>query len=63
MNHEELKAGLDAANATVDKIKTEIQALKDAIANAGNVPAEVQAAAEALFSNLQSADDMNPDAE
>lgn len=58
----ELLAGLQAANAKVDKIKTEIQALKDAVANSTNVPAEIEAAANQLFTNLQSADDMNPDA-
>lgn len=61
MTQEELKTALDLANAKVDKIKTEIQALKDAIVNAGNVSPEVEAAANQLFTNLQTADDMNPD--
>lgn len=62
MNHQELADALNTANTKVDKIITEIQALKDALANADNVPAGVQDAATALFSNLQVADDLNADA-
>lgn len=61
--HEELLAGINSANTKVDKIKTEIQALKDAVANSNNVPAAVEEAANQLFTNLQSADDMNEDAQ
>lgn len=62
MTNAELKDLLTAANAKVDKIKTEIQALKDLVANSGNVPQDVVDAVNALGTNLQSADDLNPDA-
>ena len=62
MTNEELKNLLVDANAKVDKIKTEIQALKDLVAASENVPQDVVDAVNALGSNLQSADDLNPDA-
>jgi chromosome segregation ATPase len=62
MTNQELKDLLVAANAKVDKIKTEIQALKDLVANSGNVPQDVVDAVNALGTNLQSADDLDPDA-
>lgn len=62
MTQEELAQQLTDANAKVDKIKTEIQALIDAVANSANVSQAVQDAASALAANLQSADDMNQDA-
>lgn len=62
MTNEELVTQLGDMNAKVDKIKTEIQALKDAIANAANVPQAVIDAANQLATNLQAADDLNPDA-
>jgi len=61
MTNEELKTLLVDANAKVDKIKTEIQALKDLVAGSSNVPQDVVDAVNALGSNLQSADDLNPD--
>jgi len=62
MTNAELKDLLVAANGKVDKVKTEIQALKDLVANSANVPQDVIDAVNALGSNLQSADDLNPDA-
>jgi hypothetical protein len=62
MTNEELKSLLVDANAKVDKVKTEIQALKDLVAASANVPQDVVDAVNALGSNLQSADDLNPDA-
>jgi len=62
MTDAELKDLLVAANEKVDKIKTEIQALKDLVAASENVPQDVVDAVNALGSNLQSADDLNPDA-
>jgi len=62
MTDAELKDLLVTANEKVDKIKTEIQALKDLVAASENVPQDVVDAVNALGSNLQSADDLNPDA-
>jgi len=61
MTQEELKTLLEASNAKVDKIKGEIQTLIDAVNNSTNVPQDIQDAANALATNLQSADDMNAD--
>lgn len=62
MTQQELETKLAAANTQMGKVRTEIQALKDAIASAGNVPASVEAAANQLFATIQLADDDNPDA-
>ena len=62
MTNAELKDLLVASNAKVDKIKTEIQALKDLVAASDNVPQDIVDAVNALGANLQSADDLNPDA-
>jgi prophage DNA circulation protein len=62
MTNEELVASLTSANAKVDKIKTEIQALIDIVAGSQNVPQAVVDAVNTLAGNLQSADDLNPDA-
>ena len=60
MTNEELKALLVDANTKVDKIKAEIQALKDLVANSTGVPQDVVDAVNALGTNLQSTDDLNP---
>ncbi len=59
MGQKELQAQLEKANADLDAIKTEqadtntkIQALKDALANAGTVTPELQAAADALTAKI-----------
>lgn len=64
MNQEELLAQINAANAKTEKIIGEITALKTAVENASvhDVSPEVQAALNQLLSNLQVADDLNPDA-
>jgi chromosome segregation ATPase len=62
MTNAELKDLLIAANGKVDKVKTEIQALKDLVAASENVPQDVVDAVNALGTNLQAADDLNPDA-
>lgn len=62
MTNEELITQLGIMNTKVDKIKGEIQALKDAVANADNVPQAVIDATNQLATNLQAADDLNPDA-
>jgi hypothetical protein len=61
MTNEELLALLLADDAKVEKIITEIQALKDLVAGSSNVPQDIVDAVNALGSNLQSADDLNPD--
>lgn len=63
MTDQELQLQLEAMNAKVDKIKTEIQALIDAITASSDVPQSVVDAANTLAANLQTADDLNPDAE
>ena len=62
MEYQELADQLTAMNVVVDKIKTEIQVLIDAIGNADDVPQTVIDAANALAVNLQTADEMNTDA-
>ncbi len=62
MNHEELAAKLNAYAAQLAKVKTEVQALKDAITNADNVPLSVVDAANAVGVALGEVDDLNPDA-
>lgn len=62
MNNAELTAKLDAQTTRVNKIITEIQALKVIIANADNVPQNVIDAVARLDAATQAADDQNPDA-
>jgi len=57
----ELAGNLTALTAVVTKIATEVQALKDALANA-EIPAEAQAALDNLSAALKAVDDINPDA-
>lgn len=52
-------AKLAEANARLDTIISEIQALKDAIA-AGATPEEVAIAVDALLGKITVADDLNP---
>lgn len=62
MDNTELVTKLDAQTARLTKIQTEIQALKDAIANAGNVPQSVIDAVDRLDAAMTATDDLNPDA-
>jgi len=62
MNHEELTAKLNAYATQLAKVKAEVQALKDAITNASEVPQTVVDAANAVGVALGEVDDLNPDA-
>lgn len=61
MNQQELQAALEAANAKIDKIVTEVQNLITAVQTAGNTTPEVDAAVASLQAKLQGLDDLNPD--
>lgn len=63
MTQQELAQQLDALTTQTTKIKAEVQALLDAIANAGNVSPEVQTAVDNLKAAIQGVDDLNPDAQ
>lgn len=62
MTNAELLDLLLADDAKVDKIVTEIQALKDLVAASQNVPQDIVDAVNSLGTKLQAADDLNPDA-
>ena len=62
MTNAELLQLLLADDAKVEKIITEIQALKDLIAASQNVPQDIVDAVNNLGTKLQAADDLNPDA-
>lgn len=62
MTNQELLDKLTAANTKVDKIITEIQALKDLVNQTPNVPQNIVDAVNDLESKLQAADDLNEDA-
>jgi DNA repair ATPase RecN len=47
--------------AKLEKVRTEVQNLKDAVANAGNVDPEIEAALGRLDAALTAVDDINPD--
>lgn len=63
MNNEELLQKLTDANTKVDKITTEIQALKDLVTGTPDVPQNIVDAVTALEAKLQAADDLNEDAQ
>lgn len=62
MTNEELLAKLTGANAKVDKVITEIKALKDLVTTTPDVPQNIVDAVTTLESKLQQADDENEDA-
>lgn len=62
MTNQELAGKLEAANTKVDKIITEIQALKNLVNTTPNVPQNIVDAVASLESKLQAADDLNEDA-
>ncbi len=62
MTNAELLALLLADDAKVDKIITEIQALKDQVNANPNVPQDIVDAVNSLGTKLQTADDLNADA-
>ena len=57
----ELAGVVTTLSEKVTKIAVEVQALKDALVNV-EIPAEAQNALDALSTQLQSLDDVNPDA-
>lgn len=58
----ELTDKINSLTSKVNKVATEIQALKDALANQPGVTPELQAAVDSLDAAITSADDLNPDA-
>jgi chromosome segregation ATPase len=62
MGNEEVLAKLTSANAKVDKVITEVQALKDLVNTTPAVPQPIVDAVNALESKLQQLDDLNEDA-
>jgi phage-related minor tail protein len=62
MNFDELAAQLLTYASQLAKVKTEVQALKDTIANTANVPQNVIDAANAVGAALGEVDDLNQDA-
>lgn len=53
---------IDALTTQLGKIATEVQALKDAVANSENVSPEVEAALANLVTAVSGVDDLNTDA-
>lgn len=53
---------IDGLTTQLGKISTEVQALKDALANQENVSPEVEAALGRLEAAVTGVDDLNPDA-
>lgn len=53
---------LNTVVTQLEKVQTEIQALKDAAENDGNVSPELQAAIDRVVSAAQATDDLNEDA-
>lgn len=62
MTNEELATLLTQLNAQVDKVKAEILALQALVTSLNNVPQPVVDAVNTLAANIQTADDLNPDA-
>lgn len=63
MTNEEAVARIEANTQRLVKIQGEIQKLKDAINNAGDVSPEVAAALDALDAAVAATDDLNEDAQ
>jgi len=61
MKVSELAGVLTILDTEVQKIGTEVQALKDALANV-DLPADAQTALNNLTTHLKAVDDLNPDA-
>lgn len=63
MTTQEATQKIESLNTQVEKIKTEVQTLIDAVNNnPGTIPAEVETAINKLAATVQGVDDMNPDA-
>lgn len=56
----ELAAIIDGLNTKVEKVRVEVQALKDSLSNV-DLPADAQAALDRLTASIQTVDDINPD--
>ena len=63
MSQDELVAKLTGLTAKVEKVSTEIVALKEALSASGEISPEVQAALDSLDAAITGADDLNEDAE
>lgn len=61
MKLSELTPVLTALGDKVDKIKTEVQALKDSLADV-ELPSGAQAALDRVIASVGAVDDINPDA-
>lgn len=61
MEQSELTALLNAHADQLEKVRTEVQALKDAFETADDVQPELEAAANRVFDAVQAVDDINPD--
>ncbi len=61
MKLNELAGALDAVNTKVEKVRAEVQALKDSLTDV-DLPPDAQAALDKLTATVQSVDDINPDA-
>lgn len=62
MKQEEFIAKINTVTEQVGKVRTEVQALKDAIENSDDVPQAVIDAFSGLESAITAVDDINPDA-
>lgn len=54
-------AKIDAQTQILVKVKTEVENLKDAVSNSGNVPPEVEAALGRLDAAISAVDELNED--
>lgn len=61
LSQEEAIAKLDAQAVKLEKVRTEVQALKDAAANSGNVSPELEAAIARVDAAITGVDDINED--
>lgn len=61
MKVSQLAGVLTALTTEVDKIKTEVEALKSSLSDV-ELPAEAQTALDNLTTHVQAVDDLNPDA-
>lgn len=61
MKVSELAAALEALNTKVEKVRAEVQALKDSLSNV-DLPAAATEALAKLEASLAAVDEINPDA-
>lgn len=60
MKVSELAAALTALNTQVEKVRVEVQKLKDSLADV-DLPVEAQQALDSLIASIKGVDDINPD--